>query len=216
MEETFSVTKSVTSENTELRKNIPAKFWESASKNSAAHPKIALWRIISAGQPCPKPGRNVLHYSVKACLNNHWTRSLISKQKPESFIIPDWKVKTTICWISILLTYRNPFMSRVGWIYSDIFSWKLRLWFESIWIWLRVIENTLKFQNNTYVKESRDHKSFHNRDHSTPSREINLKHYFVCIRHLEHFHWRMRTSCSRPLLTLGASCRYAQRSCFCF
>ena len=36
MEDTFSVTKSVTSENTELRKNIPPKFWELVSKSSAA------------------------------------------------------------------------------------------------------------------------------------------------------------------------------------
>ena len=34
--------------NTELCINIPAKFWESLSKCSAAHPNMALWRNVSA------------------------------------------------------------------------------------------------------------------------------------------------------------------------
>ena len=48
---------------TELCKNIPAKFRESPSKYSAAHPKNALWRNISAIHSRNLEGI-ILHYSV--------------------------------------------------------------------------------------------------------------------------------------------------------
>ena len=50
---------------TKLCKNIPAKFRESPSICSAAHPKIALWQNISAGHSWNLPGI-FLHSSVDA------------------------------------------------------------------------------------------------------------------------------------------------------
>ena len=50
---------------TELRKNIPVEFQESLSKCSAAHPKYALWRNISASQS-RNLARMFFHYSVQS------------------------------------------------------------------------------------------------------------------------------------------------------
>ena len=44
---------------TELCKNIPAKFRESPTKCSAPHPKNALWRNITASHSLNLPGRHI-------------------------------------------------------------------------------------------------------------------------------------------------------------
>ena len=49
---------------TELCKNTPAKFLESHSKCSAEHPKIALWRNISASHS-QNLAWMILHYSAE-------------------------------------------------------------------------------------------------------------------------------------------------------
>ena len=70
---------------TGLCKNIPAKFWESLSKCSAAHHKNALWRNISANRSQNLAGM-CLHYSVHVMSTVHCWRATATALASLSFI----------------------------------------------------------------------------------------------------------------------------------
>ena len=71
--------------NTKLCKNIPAKFCESLSKCSAAHPKIALWSNISACHS-QNPSGMFLQYSVFSIF---WQLNLAPKRFVQSLSL-EW------------------------------------------------------------------------------------------------------------------------------